>query len=474
MLIWSLEFLDNGAGMATGGRSSFNFGFRLTFTFAALIVLILGGNALVVFQFYSARHITERLNGNNQQLIAVLQYQANLLSLHRRLDDLARSVDLSHLVAEAGPLRESLREQTQQTRTAIANLPPGTAVDPTFLPTLDTIDVTLSSEIEALLELAKSGDRGALPPRVSKEFDPIETQTAILVNSINDQASRELGRGVSEMSSIQRRVLIIVPATALSTFVIAAFFGWSIARRFIELRLEERVGERIRIARELHDTLLQSFQGAAFHFQGVRELFLRKADNTLQSIDDAILAAEQGIDEGRAAIRDLRPESVAQRSLPELLDHVGLELASVQEPDRKSPRFRLIVEGEKRSLPLILQDEVYKIAREAIRNAFAHAVASSIEVEIRYDESKLRLRIRDDGKGIDSRILETGGRSGHWGIAGMRERAQRIGGRLEFWYEAGAGTEVQLTIPASIAYQKQHDSHRLRWFRKAGRDEQRS
>ena len=244
-------------------------------------------------------------------------------------------------------------------------------------------------------------------------------------------------------------------------------------RRF-SLTLEARVAERTRIARELHDTLLQSFQGAAFQFQGVRELFLRKSDHVLQSIDDAILAAEQGIDEGRAAIRDLRQDSVAQRSLPELLDAAGKELASAQDPNRQSPRFRLTVEGKQRNLALILQDEVYKIAREVIRNAFTHAVASSIEVEIRYDEGKLRLRIRDDGKGIDPNILESGGRPGHWGIAGMYERAQRIGARLEFWYEAGAGTEVQLTVPASIAYLKHHHSDRLRWRRKAGGDEQRS
>ena len=93
-------------------------------------------------------------------------------------------------------------------------------------------------------------------------------------------------------------------------------------------------------------------------------------------------------------------------------------------------------------MSLMLQDEVYKIAREVIRNAFQHAAASHIEVEIRYDEDQLRLRIRDDGKGIDPKILKAGGQSGHWGIPGIRERAQRIGSRLEFWSEVGAGTEA--------------------------------
>ena len=133
--------------MAAVDTSSFNLGPRLTFIFAALVVLILGRNALVVWQFHSARNETNRLTGANQQLIAVLQLQANLLSLHRRLDDLARSTDLSRLVTEGERLRGTVREETQQTRTAIANLPSETVVDPSFLATLDTIDVTLPAEI---------------------------------------------------------------------------------------------------------------------------------------------------------------------------------------------------------------------------------------------------------------------------------------------------------------------------------------
>ena len=119
----------------------------------------------------------------------------------------------------------------------------------------------------------------------------------------------------------------------------------------------------------------------------------------------------------------------------------------------------------------MFQDEVYRICREVIRNAFAHAVASHIEVEIRYDQDQLRVRIRDDGKGIDPKILEDGGQPGHWGISGMRERAQRIGSRLDFWSEMGAGTEVQLTIPAAVAYEKRRHNRRFRLFHRAGSDE---
>ena len=245
-------------------------------------------------------------------------------------------------------------------------------------------------------------------------------------------------------------------------------------RHQLAIGLEARINERTRVARELHDTLLQSFQGAVFQFQAARKLLLRNADNAMQVVDDAIQAAEEGITEGRAAIQDLRPEPAAQRDLPELLNAAGHESAGAQRPDGHSPNFSVIVEGKQQTLPPMLQDEVYRISREVIRNAFAHAAASNIEVEIRYDRDQLRVRIRDDGKGIDPKILEDGGQTGHWGISGMRERAQRIGSRLDFWSDMGAGTEVQLTVPAEMAYEKRRHNRRFRLFRKAGSDDQRS
>jgi len=242
-------------------------------------------------------------------------------------------------------------------------------------------------------------------------------------------------------------------------------------RHEFNIGLEAQVKERTRVARELHDTLLQSFQGAAFQFQAARKLLLRNADNTMQVIDEAIHAAEEGITEGRAAIRDLRPEPAAQRNLADLLSAACRELATAQELNGHAPSYQLLVEGEQRDLAPMFHGEVYQISREVIRNAFAHAVASHIEVEIRYDQDQLRVRIRDDGKGIVAKVLADGGQPGHWGISGMRERAQRIGSRLEFWSEVGAGTEVQLTIPAAMAYEKRRHNRRFRLFHRAGSDE---
>ena len=109
------------------------------------------------------------------------------------------------------------------------------------------------------------------------------------------------------------------------------------------------------------------------------------------------------------------------------------------------------MEGPSRELHPILRDEIYRIGREAVRNAFRHAQASRIEVEISYSDRLLRVRIRDDGCGIDPKVVKEG-RAGHYGLPGMRERAARIGGQLNVWTGEGAGTEIELTLPGAIAY----------------------
>jgi len=432
--------------MRTAGTNYFNFGLRSTLTFATLIVLILGGNALVVWQFHITRTQTDRLTGANQQLIEVLRLQASLLSFHRRLDDLALSMDVSRLVTEAESLRRALHEQTQQTRTAIANLPSGTVVDPSFLPTLDAIDVTLPSELEAIIELAKSGDWAVIHPRLGNELNPIETQTAILVNSINQQATGELARGVGEMRSVQRRILVIVPATALSTFFIAAFLSWSIARRIIELRLDERVDERTRIARELHDSLLQNVQGLILKIHAIAKR-MPAADLTRQEIEKTLDYGDQVLAEGRDRVRSLRSATVSDGDLS-----AAFQLVAEESSPNRTATFKTVVEGRIRELHPMVREESYSIGREAIINALAHSKGRNVEVEIIYDSGEFCLRVRDDGCGIDPDVLEKGGRADHWGLQGMRERADRIGARLDLWSRPESGTEVELTVPAATAY----------------------
>ena len=235
-------------------------------------------------------------------------------------------------------------------------------------------------------------------------------------------------------------------------------------RREFNTAIEARVSERTRIARELHDTLLQSLQALLFQYQAARNLFAAGSERAMQVLDASLDRTEQAIAESRDAIRDIRSDIVAQNALPELLTRAGSELAQSR-ADQDVPTFGLTVEGKRRTLAPIIREETYRIALELLRNAFRHAKAHRIETEIRYDDDTLRLRIRDDGKGMDLKVLQ-GDCSGHWGLRGVRERAQRIGAKLDAWSEAGLGTEFQLTVPAGIAYVGSGDSLPFRLLRK--------
>jgi signal transduction histidine kinase/ligand-binding sensor domain-containing protein len=233
----------------------------------------------------------------------------------------------------------------------------------------------------------------------------------------------------------------------------------------IAQQFNTRLDERTRIARDLHDTLLQSFQGVVFRFQAVRNMLPRRPEEAMQALDTALERTDQALAEGRDAIQGLRASTMMTNELAQAVTALGEELAS------DSAKFHVVVQGPPQDLHPILRDEVYSIAREAVRNAFRHAQAHNIEVEITYSESSFQLRIRDDGKGIDSGIVAEG-RAGHYGVPGMRERAKRIGGKLDVWTGTGAGTEIELSIPGSIAYGTSAGRGVLGLFRKArGREE---
>lgn len=233
--------------------------------------------------------------------------------------------------------------------------------------------------------------------------------------------------------------------------------GWSaysyrlrrIARQY-EVRLEERVSERTRIARELHDSLLQGFQGLMFRLQAVRRLLPERATEAVQDLDGALERADEVIAEAREAVRDLRASTVAGADLEKSLQALGDELDRGR--GERSASYRVLVQGKARAIAPLVRDDVYRIAREAFRNVVQHARAGKIEVELEYGDAAFRLRVRDDGMGIDPGVLERATRAGHWGLQGMRERAEALGGRLEIWSEDAAGTELELVIPATIAY----------------------
>ena len=211
------------------------------------------------------------------------------------------------------------------------------------------------------------------------------------------------------------------------------------------VRMEERLGERERIARELHDTLLQGIQGLVLRFQAAAER-IPASEPARRMIEQALDRADEVLVEGRDRVKNLR--LVAQATpLPEAFTDAikGLSISDGVE-------FSIVVEGERRELNPVVRDDAFWIGHEALANAVRHARAKRIEVEIAYDSARLRLRFRDDGCGIDPQIVKAGGKPGHWGMRGMRERAANIGARLETWSWPDAGTELELEIPGSVAY----------------------
>ena len=223
-------------------------------------------------------------------------------------------------------------------------------------------------------------------------------------------------------------------------------------------RMEERLQERERIARDLHDTLLQSVQGLILKFHAVSKQI--PADTpAYDALEKTLDHADEVLAEGRARIQDLRVNPVSLSDLPAAFRSIAEETSQ----DRETI-FKTVVEGHVRDLHPVVLEECYCIGREAIFNALTHSDGQQVELEITYDSRQFRLRVRDNGRGIDPQILEEGGRPGHWGLQGMRERAHKIGGQLKFWSRPETGTEVELTVPGATAYQSSSGKPKQLWL----------
>jgi signal transduction histidine kinase len=251
----------------------------------------------------------------------------------------------------------------------------------------------------------------------------------------------------------QTRWFVALCAAAFMTMLLALYQLRlrQLAHRF-NLTLDARVSERTRIARELHDTLLQSFHGLLLRFQAASELLSTRPAEAKQTLDRAIDQAAEAITEGRGAVQGLRASVVESNDLAVAIRTFAEEFGADQIGKGSTVRH-IVVQGAPRTLHPIARDEVYRIACEALSNAFKHAKATQIEVELRYDERQLYLRVRDDGKGIDPQFLNEEGRPGHYGLHGMRERAELVGGKLTVWSALDSGAEVELTVPAARAYE---------------------
>ena len=292
-------------------------------------------------------------------------------------------------------------------------------------------------------------------------FDADSTRTAIYTNiptgvhSFHIRASN--GDGVWDRDGIvynvtqkpffyQTTTFRLAAVTAAILLLVALYqvrLRQAAAR--LNARLEERLAERERIARDLHDTLLQGFQGLILRFHDAM-MMIPEREPARQRMESALDRADEVMAEGRDRVVNLHASFEKSGDLAQSLARVGDDLASGSEVT-----ICVTVEGRVQKVDPVALDEIYCIGREAMINAFRHAKGRSIEVEVDYGPRALRLRIRDDGRGIDPHILQSG-KPGHIGLAGMRERAERISAQLDIISGPDAGTEIELSVPASQAY----------------------
>jgi len=472
-------------------------GVRLGASFLTIFVLMIAGDAVSIWQLRQLEAHTKLLKTADKASSAIVRLHLDVNSFSGGVAVLTRSHDARQFTNAAALLRETFLRHVRDAE-QILNSSPEIAQDAFTSSTLKTLKATLPSQIDSEIELANVGDWAAIQLRLTGQIQDLIDLSSSLVEGVEERVFQQRAAMNEETEQVRRRLFIVVPAAWLLTLLVAAALGWYITRNItvplseltigaealargdfrhevnvggndelavlgkafnhaarqldhqFEMTLEARVGERTRIARELHDTLLQSFHGLLLGFQTVFQLLPERAVEAKEKLGLAIEQAARAITEGRDAVQGLRESVIEGNDLAPAINILGEELATHSNESR--PAFHVAVEGESRDLHPILRDEVYKISAEALRNAFRHAQAGRVEVEIRYGTEQFRLRVRDDGKGIDPVILSAQGAEGHFGLSGMRERATIMGAKLTVWSEVGAGTKVELCIPASTAY----------------------
>jgi signal transduction histidine kinase len=428
-----------------------------------------------------------RLAFVDRELNAVLSFQADLNSFHIRLNDLAQDRDFGQVRIQSRALRKTLLDDVSRTEEALRDLPSGMVPGSATPSTLDVIHGSLPDYLDSLLALASAGDWLALKDRLTNQLQPLEFLSTELVSSVQREVTVERAQATLSIHEAVDRMLIIVALTGGVSLFVAGLLGaaltWSITsplaqlmegitslsqanfkhkipvtgedelallagafnmanmklREQFALRLEERLHERTRLARELHDTLLQTIQGSMM----VAETALMSPNNSeklLITVEKLSLWMRQGMVEVRAALDSLRSSSVSNG---DLISEIEFAMQDVINGSDAVVSFRSL--GSAQPLPVNLQEEVYRIACEAIRNACVHSGGSLIVVEIRYGAT-FSLRVIDDGVGIDPTIVKNG-KPGHFGLHGMKERSMRIRGTLQVCSDGGQGTVLTLLVP---------------------------
>jgi signal transduction histidine kinase len=415
-----------------------NFSGSLTIIFALLAACILGGNGLLIWQFRLARQDTNRVGLLSRQMTAILRLQNTLVSYHHRLDQLIADRDASALTRESAVLQAGLLEQIQNTRAAIGASPQDESLQAEFLPLLDAIEIGLPHQLESINSVAAAGDWDAVANRVELRLKPTETEVTAFANSIDKAFTAEIGQLQRNALQLQSRILFFMPILALLTFLLAALFVWVSAQRTIELRLEERLDERMRITRDLHDTFLQTVQASRLLVESI----LPESKKTGIGSELTKLAGwlERAIREGRAALNTLRATPDPRLDLADILRAFTSDAGH---PGSTEVRFS--VTGTAIGLLPEMQDEIVRIAREAITNALKHSRGHQVVVKLAY-AGFLSLIVSDDGTGFPA-VTSAPPEAGHYGLRIMRERAARLGADLTITSSLGTGTEVKLVLP---------------------------
>jgi PAS domain S-box-containing protein len=207
-----------------------NIGPRLTLCFLFIILALLVGNAVSLWQFHLARTQADRLRAVDQELIAVLQAHTSLMSFYERLDVLAHSEDTGQLVREVEAIRNAVLRDGRRSRDSLSRLPPEVQLDPALLPTLLSIQDTLPAELEAITALAQSNEWDAVRLRLANQVRPLESRSSELVEDIDREVGEERAQAVLNIEQAQRRILLILPITVFLTLLFAAFLGSAITR----------------------------------------------------------------------------------------------------------------------------------------------------------------------------------------------------------------------------------------------------